>query len=173
VDYSSAVVPIAAVEVEFSLFETRILSNGVADTCAKLNIPIIAYSPLGRGLLTGKITSAADLPADSPLRRLDKYKGENLDHNLRLVKALNELLEKHSGYSMPAFALSWIRQLSNRAGRGVFLPICGSSRADNVRTNGQNVLLTDEDFESIQKVLDENQTVGERAYPEQRKYLEG
>ena len=93
-DYSSAVVPIAAVEVEFSLFETRILSNGVADTCAKLNIPIIAYSPLGRGLLTGKITSAADLPADSPLRRLDKYKGENLDHNLRLVKALKRAIRK-------------------------------------------------------------------------------
>ena len=74
---------------------------------------------------------------------------------------------------MPAFALSWIRQLSGRDGLGAFIPICGSSRAENVRTNAQNVHLTDEDFKSIQKVLDENETVGERAYPGQRKYLEG
>ena len=134
---------------------------------------MVAYSPLGRGILTGQITSAADLPANSPLRRLDKYKGENLDQNLQLVKALQELSERYHDYSMSAFALSWIRQLSNRDGWGVFIPICGSSRAENVRTNGQNVQLTDEDFKSIQKVLYENQTVGERAYPEQRKYLEG
>ncbi|MCJ1306299.1 Pyridoxine 4-dehydrogenase [Hypocenomyce scalaris] len=170
---ANAVVPIAAVEVEFSLFETSILKNGVASTCAKFNIPVVAYSPLGRGLLTGKITKAADLPANSPLRRLDKYQGENLDHNLRLVKALQELSEKHRDYFMPAFALSWIRQLSGRDGLGAFIPICGSSRAENVRTNAQNVHLTDEDFKSIQKVLDENETVGERAYPGQRKYLEG
>lgn len=170
---SNTVVPIAAVEVEFSLFETNILANGVANTCAKLNIPIIAYSPLGRGLLTGKIASSADLPANSPLRRLDKYQGENLDHNLRLVKALQELSEKHKGYPMPAFALSWIRQLTGRDSLGVFVPICGSSREENVRANAQNVELTDDDFKSIQKVLEENKTVGERAYPEQRKYLEG
>ena len=133
----------------------------------------MAYSPLGRGLLTGKITSAADLPANSPLRRLDKYQGKNLDHNLQLVRALQELSEKHRGYLMPAFALSWIRQLSGRDGLGDILPICGSSRAENVRINAQHVQLMDEDFKSIQKTLDENKTVGDRAYPEQRKYLEG
>jgi len=172
-DSSNTVVPIAAVEVEFSLFETSILTNGVANTCAKLKIPIIAYSPLGRGLLTGKIASAADLPANSPLRRLDKYQGENLDHNLRLVTALQELSGKHKGCPMPAFALSWIRQLSGKDGWGVFIPICGSSREDNVRANVQNVELTDDDFQSIKEVLEKNRTVGERAYPEQRKYLEG
>ena len=170
---SSKVVPIAAVEVEFSLFETSILSNSVASTCAKLKIPIVAYSPLGRGLLTGKITTAADLPADSPLRRLDKYQGENLDHNLRLVKALHDLSMQHHPYTMSQFALSWIRQLSSRNGLPVIVPICGSSKEENVRSNAENVELTESDFERIDTILKENKTVGERAYPQQRKYLEG
>lgn len=168
---SNAIVPIAAVEVEFSLFETSILTNGVASTCAKLKIPVVAYSPLGRGLLTGKISSAADLPAS--LKRLDKLQGENFEHNLKLVKALQEVSETHKGQPLSVLALSWIRQLSGRDGFGVFIPICGSSKAENVRSNSMNVELTEEDFSRIRKILEENRVVGERAYAEQRKYLEG
>ena len=167
----SKVVSIAAVEVEFSLFEPSILANSVASTCADLKIPIVAYSPLGRGLLTGNITTAADVPA--PLRRLDKYSGENLEHNLRLVAALRDLSAKHHPYTMSQFALSWLRQLSSRNGLPVIIPICGSSREENVRSNAKHIELTEEDLESIETVLKENKTAGERAYPEQRKYLEG
>ena len=74
---------------------------------------------------------------------------------------------------MSTFALSWIRHLSGRDDLGIFIPICGSSKAENVYTNAQNVHLTDEDFKSIGKVLDENKTIGARSYPAQRKYLEG
>jgi pyridoxine 4-dehydrogenase len=74
---------------------------------------------------------------------------------------------------MSVFAVSWIRQLSGRDGKGLFIPICGSSKADNVRANSRVVELTDEDFKNIQNILTENKVKGERAYPEQRKYLEG
>ena len=167
----SKVVSIAAVEVEFSLFEPSILTNSVASTCADLKIPVVAYSPLGRGLLTGNITSAADVPA--PLRRLDKYSGENLSHNLRLVAALRDLSAKHHPYTMAQFALSWLRQISSKNGLPVIIPICGSSKEENVRANAVHVELTEKDLQGIDTVLKENKTAGERAYPEQRKYLEG
>lgn len=169
--YRNTIVPIATVEVEFSLFDTSILTNGVASTCAELNIPIVAYSPLGRGLLTGKFASAADLPP--MLQRLDKYQGDNFTHNLRLVKAIQAMSEQHKACPMSVVAVSWIRQLSGRDGFSVFVPICGSSKAENVRANSQVVELTDEDFKRIQTILAENKVKGERAYPEQRKYLEG
>ena len=168
---SHAIVPICAVEVEFSLFETDILENGVASTCAELGIPIVAYSPLGRGLLTGNITNAESVPVR--LRALDKYQGENLEHNLRLVDAIKNLSVRHPDYTMATFALSWIRQMSGRDGLGTFIPISGSSKADNVWANGRNIVLSDQDFASIQKIRNENPTKGERGYGAQKKYLRG
>lgn len=53
---------IAAVEVEFSMFSTDILENGVAKACAELNIPVVAYSPFSRGFLTGRIKKQSDIP---------------------------------------------------------------------------------------------------------------
>lgn len=96
-----------------------------------------------------------------------------MEQNLRLVKALQALSQEHKSGSMSTFALSWIRQLSGRDGWGVFIPICGSSKQENVRANAQNIALTDNDFDRISRVLEENQIVGERSYAEQRKYLEG
>jgi aryl-alcohol dehydrogenase-like predicted oxidoreductase len=74
---------------------------------------------------------------------------------------------------MATFALSWIRQLSGRDGLGTFIPISGSSRAENVRANGQDIKLSEDDFASIQKILKENPTKGERGYGVQKKYLDG
>ena len=168
---SHAIVPICAVEVEFSLFEIDILGNDVASTCAELGIPIVAYSPLGRGLLTGNITNAENVPAQ--LRRLDKYQGENLEYNLRLVDSVKKLSAQHPGHTMATFALSWVRQMSGRNGLGTFIPISGSSKAENVRTNAQNIVLSDQDFASIQNILNEYPTKGERGYGDQKKYLQG
>lgn len=131
----------------------------------------MAYSPLGRGLLTGNITNAESVPVQ--LRRLDKYQGENLEHNLRLVDAVKNVSAQHPGHTMATFALSWIRQISGRDGLGTFIPISGSSKAENVRANGQNILLSDQDFASIQKILNENPTKGERGYGAQKQYLQG
>ncbi|KAL9579328.1 MAG: hypothetical protein Q9203_006741, partial [Teloschistes exilis] len=73
--------PIAAVEVELSLQSTDILTNGVATTCGELGIPIIAYSPLGRGLLTGDIKSAADIEPDDRRLHLPRFFPDALEKN--------------------------------------------------------------------------------------------
>ena len=155
------------------MFETSILRNSVAATCASLNIPLIAYSPLGRGILTGKITAPSDIPANSPLRRNDKYKGENLDQNLRLIHVLQKLSMDYQPHTMAQLALSWIRQHSGRDGLPVIIPISGSTKEENVRANAVAVELTEADLKKIDTILEENKVVGDRAYAEQRRYLEG
>jgi pyridoxine 4-dehydrogenase len=169
----SKIVPIAAVEVELSMFETRVLTNGVATACAELNIPLIPYSPLGRGILTGKWTAMGDIPKDSPLNRLDKYQGDNLAQNLKLVHELQSLSRKYAPHTMAQLAMSWLRQLSAADGMPVMIPIAGSSKAENVRSNGVHVNLKQEDMAAIKKILEANQTIGDRAYTGQKQYLEG
>lgn len=68
-----AVAPVAAVEVEYSPFSLDIEKNGVLDTCKELGITIIAYSPLGRGLLSGKIKSIDDIPEGDHRRNFDRF----------------------------------------------------------------------------------------------------
>lgn len=132
----------------------------------QLGIRIVAYSPLGRGQLTGNMTAAVDVLV--PLRRLDKYQRDNLEHNLRLVDAVGNIWDKHSGYPMATFALSWIRQVTDRDGLGVFFPSIASSKADSVRVNAQNIEVSDDDVASINHVLKENTTKRESGYRDKR-----
>lgn len=67
---------LALLEVEFSLWSTEILSNGVAQTAQKLKIPIVAYSPLGRGFLTGQIKSPSDIPQGDMRLHFDRFQPE-------------------------------------------------------------------------------------------------
>jgi pyridoxine 4-dehydrogenase len=145
----------------------------VASTCAELDIPIVCYSPLGKGLLTGKIMTQDDIPLNSVLRRLDRLQGGNLEQNLRLVQALQQLAAEHKPFTLPQLAVSWIRQLSCRDGLPVLIPIAGSSKEQNVRINAVNVPLSEAHLKKLDKVLAENEVVGHRAYAEQKKYIEG
>lgn len=166
-------VPIAAVEVEFSLFETSILHNGVAKICAELDIPVVAYSPLGSGVLTGQMASSSDIPATSPLRRLHRFQGENIEVNFRLVQELRDLATEYERYTMANIALSWVRSQSQRDGLPVIVPISGSSKEKNVRENAVQMALTPDDLGRIETILQENKIVGDRGYPGMSKYLEG
>ena len=170
---SNAITPIAAVEVEFSLFETSILHNGVASTCAELGIPVIAYSPLGCGILTGQMARASDLPANSPLRRLYRFQGENLEHNFRLVQEFRAFSNEHPPYTMANIAMSWVRSQSQRDGLPIIIPIGGSSKEKNVRENAIQLPLTESDLGRMDKILQQNEVMGDRGYPGNAKYLEG
>ena len=169
--YRYAIFPVAAVEVEFSLFETGILRNSVAATCASLQIPIVAYSPLGKGILTGNVMNPADIPEN--LRLLDKLQGDNLEQNLRLVQALHKLSEEYPPYNLPQLAMSWVRSLSCRNRLPVIIPIFGSSREQNIRANAIDVGLTEDDLKRLEAILEKNKVVGNRSYGAQMKYIEG
>lgn len=154
--------PIAAVEVEMSLWSTDILENGIAQTCAELNIPVIAYSPLGRGVLTGSVTSLADIPEGDIRRHMSRFKEENFEQNLKLINAVNSLAER-KGVAPSQIALGWIRSLSGKPGMPTIIPIPGGTTTDKVVQNMVGVkLLSDEELAEIEAILKKHTVAGPR-----------
>src|SRR5881275_3475926 len=78
--------PITALQTEYSLWTRDVEENGVLDTVRELGIGFVAYSPLGRGFLTGQFKTFDDLPADDYRRHSPRFQGENFGKNLALVR---------------------------------------------------------------------------------------
>lgn len=155
--------PIAAVEVELSLWATDILKNGIAATCAELGIPIVAYSPLMRGALTGQVKTNADIPEGDVRKLLPKFQDDVLAANMKVTYEVERLAEK-KGVTRAQIAIGWVRTLSGRNGMPVIIPIPGASTEERVRENGKEVDLTEEEMKEIEKILEENEITGAR-YP--------
>jgi pyridoxine 4-dehydrogenase len=152
--------PIAAVEVELSIWATDILQNGVAKACAELGIPIVAYSPLCRGVLTGEAPKRnADVPEQ--LRSFPKFQDDVLQGNLRLTEEV-EKLARQKGCTVAQVAIAWVRGMSGRNGLGVIVPIPGATTEARVLENSKDVTLTDEEMQEIDEILKRNKVVGER-----------
>lgn len=157
-----AVHPIAAVEVELSLWATDVLHNGVAATCAELGVPLVAYSPLSRGALTAqRPRTNADFTGH--LRHFPKFQDEVLAGNMRLSDEVERLAAK-KGVTMPQVAIAWVRSLSGRKGLGTIVPIPGSTTEERVRENSEVVVLTNEEMDEIDGILKRNEVKGGR-YP--------
>lgn len=155
---------IEACEVELSLFSTEVLENGVAAACAQYNIPLVAYSPLGRGMLTGQIRKYEDLPEDDLRRHFPRFSPENFDHNITLVHKVEELATKR-GITPGQFALAWVRTLAKRPGMPVIIPIPGVTTAERVEENSKLIEdLSDEEMATVDGILDKMEVKGAR-YP--------
>jgi aryl-alcohol dehydrogenase-like predicted oxidoreductase len=127
-----AVHSIAALQTEYSLW-TRDPEEGVLDTCRTLGITFVAYSPLGRGFLTGRFRSPNDLAPDDWRRNNPRFQGENFQKNLDLVARVEALAARKR--STPAqLAIAW---LLNRGAD--IIPIPGSTRAERVEENAAAV----------------------------------
>ncbi|KAH9208148.1 voltage-gated shaker-like K+ channel, subunit [Leptodontidium sp. 2 PMI_412] len=156
---------VVAVEVELSLFATDILNNGVAAACAQYGIPIIAYSPIGRGMLTGEFKKLEDIPKDSLLLQFGfpRFQPGNFEINLQLVEKVEELA-KIKGCTPAQLAINWTRALSRRPGMPTIIPIPGATRAARVEENSKPVDITDEELAQIDDILAKFKPAGER-YP--------
>jgi pyridoxine 4-dehydrogenase len=154
--------PIAAVEVELSLWSTDILENDVAKTCAELNIPIVAYSPLGRGVLTGAVTSLDDIPEGDIRRHMSRFQEINFQQNLMLISEVNSLASRKN-VAPSQIALAWIRTLSNKPGMPTIIPIPGGTTVDKLVQNMTGVdKLTDEEMAEIDAILKRHTVAGPR-----------
>ncbi|KUM61688.1 hypothetical protein ACN42_g5427 [Penicillium freii] len=154
--------PIAAVEVEMSLWSTDILQNDIAKTCAELDIPVIAYSPLGRGVLTGAVTSLADIPHDDIRHHMSRFQEDNFKHNLKLINEVNDLATR-KGVAPAQIALAWIRTKSDKPGMPTIIPIPGGTTKDKVVQNmGSAQALTDSEMAEIDAILEEHTVSGPR-----------
>ena len=160
---AAAVHPIAAVEVEVSLWEDNAFKNGVAATCAELGIPIVAYSPLGRGILTGQIRKREDFPEGDARLHFPRFSEENFPKNLELADTLGAFA-KQKGCSPAQLALAWVRSRGDKKGMPVFVPIPGATTEARVDENMEMVGLSAEEDAEIDKILTSFVPVGDR-YP--------
>ncbi|SPO00947.1 probable pyridoxine 4-dehydrogenase [Cephalotrichum gorgonifer] len=155
------VTKVAAVEVELSLWSTDPLENGVAAACAQYNIPLVAYSPLGRGMLTGQLKSFEDIPEGDFRRLLPRFQPENFQINLELVGQLQNLAAK-KGCTPSQLAIGWVLALARRPGMPVIIPIPGATTAARAKENSVVVELTDAEMAEIDAVLAKFKVVGGR-----------
>ncbi len=154
-----AVHPIAALQTEYSLF-TREPERDLFPVTRELGIAYVAYSPLSRGLLTGRIRREDDVPADDWRREVPRFQEPNLSANLARLAPLEELAARH-GVSLASIALAWILRAQPTA-----IPLVGMGRPENVDRNLEalTVELTDEDMAAIDAALPVGAIAGDR-YP--------
>ncbi len=120
--------PILALQTEYSLW-SRDPEIGILNTCRELDVGFVAYSPLGRGFLTGRFKKSEDLPRDDWRRLHPRFMGENFQHNLRLVEAVHYMAEEKS--CTPAqLALAWVL-----AQRDYIVPIPGTVHIRHLEEN--------------------------------------
>ncbi|KAI0161823.1 aldo/keto reductase [Hypoxylon sp. FL1284] len=151
-----AVHPIAAVEIELSLFTPDPLTNGVVDTCHELGIPIIAYSPVGHGWLTGGLRKLEDLPENDMRRMFPRFQPDVFDQNFKLVEAVESLAQR-KGATVAQVAISWVRRQGTT-------PIPGSTKPERVVENCKDVPLDEADLAELQRIIDTVPVTGGR-YP--------
>jgi aryl-alcohol dehydrogenase-like predicted oxidoreductase len=152
--------PIAALQTEYSLW-TRDPEDEILATCRELGIGFVAYSPLGRGFLTGQFKRFEDLPADDYRRFSPRFQGGNFQKNLDLVHRIEELA-KEKGCKPSQLALAWVLA----QGKDI-VPIPGTKRRKYLEENvgALDVSLTPDDLRRIAEVFPQGAAAGLR-YPE-------
>jgi aryl-alcohol dehydrogenase-like predicted oxidoreductase len=152
--------PIAALQTEYSLW-TRDPEREILSVCRDLGVGFVAYSPLGRGFLTGQFQKFEDLPADDYRRNTPRFQGENFQKNLDLVKRVEEIA-KEKGCKPSQLALAWVLAQGND-----MVPIPGTKRRKYLEENvgALSVKLTKEDLRGIDEVFPPEAAAGQR-YPE-------
>ncbi len=155
---ANAVHPITALQTEYSLW-SRDVEREILTTCRDLGIGFVAYSPLGRGFLAGKIKRFEDLTVDDNRRKSPRFQGERFRKNLEVVKELEELA-KEKGCKASQLALAWLLSRGND-----IVPIPGTKRRKYLQENihALDIKLTKEDMNKMEGIA--GNIVGDR-YPE-------
>ncbi|MEN3316127.1 MAG: hypothetical protein V7605_2361, partial [Acidimicrobiaceae bacterium] len=140
--------PIAALQTELSLWTRDPEDNGVLATCRELGVGFVAYSPLGRGFLTGQISSPEDLEEGDFRRHHPRFQGENFQRNLDLVDKVRELASE-KGCTPGQLALAWLLAQGED-----IVPIPGTKRVRYLEENlgALDVVLIDDDLRRIDEV---------------------
>ena len=152
-----AIYPIAALQTEYSLW-TRDPEEAVLPTVRELGIGFVAYSPLGRGFLTGQIKRVEDLAEDDYRRHNPRFQGENFQKNLDLVGKL-EAMARDKGCEPSQLALAWVLAQGDD-----IVPIPGTKRRKYLGENlaALDVTLSADELKSIDETLPAGATAGSR-----------
>ncbi|MFC0439143.1 aldo/keto reductase [Kutzneria buriramensis] len=161
-----AVHPITALQSEWSLW-TRDIEAEILAVCRELGIGIVPFSPLGRGFLTGSVTSVDKLDSDDMRRSLPRFSGENFDRNLAIVDELNSLAAER-GVTAGQLALAWVQHQGDDV-----VPIPGTKRRKYLEENvaAADLKLTADDLAAIEAAAPVDAVVGDRYRPEMQKLV--
>ena len=165
-----AIAPIAAVQTEYSPWALEPETLGVLDVCREFGIALVAYSPLGRGFLTGQIRSPEDVKGDAR-QYFPRFYPENFQKNFVVVEKLEQIAKK-KGVKAGQLGLAWLM----RQGNGVnVLPIFGTRTINRVKENLEalSVDLTDAEVKEIREAVTaaEGEGYGEM-YPEMMQHMQ-
>jgi aryl-alcohol dehydrogenase-like predicted oxidoreductase len=151
--------PITALQTEYSLW-SRDPEDEILPTVRELGIGFVAYSPIGRGFLSGRFRTMDDLEPDDYRRNSPRFQGENFAKNLQLVKRI-ETIAKEKGATPAQLAIAWLLAQGDD-----IVPIPGSKRIEHLEENAAavKVQLSPEDVARIDEVAPKGATAGER-YP--------
>jgi aryl-alcohol dehydrogenase-like predicted oxidoreductase len=158
---ASSVHPIAMVQTEYSLW-TRDIESRLLPTCRQLGVPIVAYSPLGRGFLTGTLRAPADLAPGDSRSFMPRFQAGNFEHNARLVEKMDEIAARKR-CTLAQLALAWLL-----AQGPDIVPIPGTKRRERLEENlgALEVELESDDLRLLEEAAPPGFAAGTR-YPEE------
>ena len=159
--------PIAALQSEYSLW-WREPESTVLPVCRELGIGFVPFSPLGRGFLSGQVTRTDSLAADDLRRRLPRFQGENLQHNLGLVRRLEEIASRKN-CSASQLALAWLLAVAPD-----IVPIPGTKRRAYLESNAAaaDIELTRNEMNQLDAAFPADAATGARYAPEMMRWLD-
>ncbi|OZJ03125.1 hypothetical protein BZG36_03876 [Bifiguratus adelaidae] len=155
-----AIHPITAVQTEYSPWTLDVETNGVLETCKELGITFVAYSPLGRGFLTGRYKTPEDFEEGDFRKHNPRFQGENFQKNLDLADKFGALAKK-KGVTASQLCLAWVLAQGDH-----IVTIPGTKRVKYLEENmlAENIELTAQELSEIRQILDSFQVSGTR-YP--------
>jgi aryl-alcohol dehydrogenase-like predicted oxidoreductase len=162
IERAHAVYPIAAIETEYSIF-SRDVEKDILPSCVRLGISLVAYSPLGRGMLTGRYASTSDRPTgdtDFRAQMQPRFQPGNIESNLKLVEAIKEIAAQKECVAAQV-ALAWVLEQGDH-----IVAIPGTTKLANLQTNlgALDCRLTKKDRAALNQLAD--RVCGDRYSPE-------
>ncbi|KPW84362.1 Predicted oxidoreductase [Pseudomonas congelans] len=170
IEKAHAVHPLAAVQSEYSLWSRDPEQDGVLATCRRLGIAFVAYSPLGRGFLTGELRTPDDFAADDYRRFTPRFQGENFNRNLHLVEKVKALATAR-GISASQLALAWVLAQGDD-----IIPIPGTKQRKYLESNvaAASLTLSSDDLAQLETIFPaQGSASGERYNAASMKSLNG
>lgn len=154
---ANAIHPIAAVQSEYALW-TRLPEDELFPTMRELGVGLVAFSPLGRGMLAGAFTASQRFEADDVRSHLPRFQGDNLERNLRIVQVVTAIADAR-GVSTAQIALAWVLAQGEHV-----VPIPGTRRIANLEANvaATELRLHDDELEALAAAAAPGEIAGER-----------
>jgi aryl-alcohol dehydrogenase-like predicted oxidoreductase len=160
----SAVHPLASLQMEYSLFSREAEQQGQIETCKQLGMALMAYGVVGRGMLSGQVPKLERMTADDIRKRLPRFENENVEKNMKLRAALEDLAREKNA-TLAQLAIAWPRAQGERAGLFI-VPLPGAKSRNHLEENvrAADVVLTADDLAEIDRIVPPGAAAGTR-YP--------